>query len=283
MWLFFFFFSCGKHFQRATCSGLFAVVVVVAVFAAVLSAKVYWTQRRKNEENITHKGTHACVSLWPLPEHACVCVSVCVCVTCTIYAAFAVDSFGALWRRRRRRRWRWRPFAACPYTHFKLFIFTLCCNTLEALCVCARTHMHARPSLYVCVCYLIHLAGNASCFGHGFSFGLRQAEKNRDRSLYLHNLALAAFLSPFLSRSLLLYLSRRLAFLFRTCKLFAFCLIPYTYAHKLSWVYVLNFTSHVKAVQGLPPSPTALPTALDPGRDHYLLLCTAFCCVLCPL
>lgn len=147
------------------------------------------------------------------------------------------------------------------------------------------THTHTRTSLSVpvCVCCLIHLAGNASCFGHGFSFGLRQAEKNRDRSLYLHNLALAACLSLSLSlsRSLLLYLSRRLAFLFRTCKLFAFCLIPYTYAHKLSWVYVLNFTSHVKAVQGLLPPPT--PNCPGPWPGALLLLHwpSAACCVHC--
>lgn len=120
---------------------------------------------------------------------------------------------------------------------------------------------HLKLCVRVCVLAMFfNTLGKQRYAGFGLLQQRPKKTKNRDRSLYLHNFALALShfrsfglaLSLFLSHTVVLPIpvslvvhSRWLAFLFKTCKLFAFCLIPYTYAHKLSWVYVLNFTSHV--------------------------------------
>lgn len=167
----------------------------------------------------THTHRHAC----PFAH----CQSTRVCVTCTIYAAFAVDSFGALWRRRRRWRrwrWRWRPFAACPYTHFKLFIFTLCCNT------CTHTHARLSRSLRLSLSLFTTL-GRQRVVPRP-----TPSRKEQRTALYICTTwpSLTPPPHPFLTLAISVSLSGQLAFLFRTCKLFAFCLIPYTHAHKLS-------------------------------------------------
>lgn len=106
-------------------------------------------------------------------------------------------------------------FAAVSFTHTLNYLFLhFCCNTLSAagVCVC------------VCECELL--------------LQPTRAAKVRCMYSYLpHDNPLSPpsrYPMPPPTRSRLQKLVNYLPFAF----------IPYTYAHKLSWVYVLNFTSH---------------------------------------
>jgi len=118
-------------------------------------------------------------------------------VTCTINAAFAVDSFDALWRRVLTHTLNYL------FLHFAVTHFKLCVRVY--LCVCANVR-----------CCLIHLAGNA-LFRLRFQlgFGLRRSKSrtrtrtSRETALYictcLPPLSHSLFLLPFSFHNLYLF------------------------------------------------------------------------------
>lgn len=136
-------------------------------------------------------------------------ISLCVCVR--VYANLNLPSFSALWR--------WPPNvfrSRVLYTHFKLFIFTLLAVT------------HFPPLVCVCVRVWIVVAAYESCQSSLYSYMYSYLPHDNPLS------PPSRYPMPPPTRSRLQKLVNYLPFAF----------IPYTYAHKLSWVYVLNFTSH---------------------------------------
>lgn len=160
--------------------------------------------RRATVHNCMLRAVFVCVYECPLYRFACVCV----CTPTWICLRSALYGDG-------------RPmfFTAVSFTHTLNYLFLhFCCNTLSAarVCVCE------------CVRVWIVVAAYESCQSSLYSYMYSYLPHDNPLS------PPSRYPMPPPTRSRLQKLVNYLPFAF----------IPYTYAHKLSWVYVLNFTSH---------------------------------------